>query len=72
MSEKTPRIVVFCSLYPSQVRPNAGVFIRERMSRVAEHCPLLVVSPVPWFPLQGLIRLVKPGYRPQQIGRAHV
>lgn len=65
MSEKTPRIVVFCSLYPSQVRPNAGVFIRERMSRVAEHCPLLVVSPVPWFPLQGLIRLVKPGYRPQ-------
>lgn len=65
MSEKTPRIVVFCSLYPSQVRPNAGVFIRERMSRVAEHCPLLVVSPVPWFPMQGLIRLVKPGYRPQ-------
>ncbi len=65
MTDKTPRLVVFCSLYPSQVRPNAGVFIRERMSRVAEHCPLVVVSPVPWFPLQGLVRLFKPDYRPQ-------
>lgn len=65
MTEKTPRLVVFCSLYPSQVRPNAGVFIRERMSRVAAHCPLVVVSPVPWFPLQCLVRLWKPDYRPQ-------
>jgi len=27
--------------------------------------PLVVVSPVPWFPLQGLIRLCKPEFRPQ-------
>lgn len=65
MSDKTPHLLVFCSLYPSQVRPNAGVFIRERMSRVAAHCPLIVVSPVPWFPLQSLIRYWKPDYRPQ-------
>ena len=65
MTDKLPRLVVLCSLYPSQVRPNAGVFVRERMSRVAAHYPLVVVSPVPWFPLQGLIRLFKPGYRPQ-------
>lgn len=65
MINKKPRLVVFSSLYPSQARPNAGVFIRERMRRVAEHCSLVVVSPVPWFPLQGLIRLWKPGYRPQ-------
>ncbi|QPK63302.1 glycosyltransferase [Methylomonas sp. LL1] len=65
MTDKTPRLLVFCSLYPSQVRANAGLFIRERMSRVAEHSPLVVVSPVPWFPLQGLVRLFKPGYRPQ-------
>lgn len=62
---ETSRLIVFCSLYPSRVRPNAGVFIRERMSRVAEHCPLTVVSPVPWFPFQGLIRHWKPDYRPQ-------
>jgi teichuronic acid biosynthesis glycosyltransferase TuaC len=65
MMANTPRILVYSSLYPSQVRLNAGVFIRERMSRVAEHCPLVVVSPVPWFPLQSLIRYLKPDYRPQ-------
>ncbi|WFP50725.1 glycosyltransferase [Methylomonas sp. EFPC3] len=35
------------------------------MSKVAGHCALVVVSPVPWFPLQGLIRKLHPGYRPQ-------
>lgn len=62
---QTPKLVVFSSLYPSQVRPTAGVFIRERMSKVAEQLPLVVVSPVPWFPLQGLIRLCLPEFRPQ-------
>ncbi len=61
----TPRLVVLSSLFPSQVRPQAGVFIRERMFRVGKQIPIIVVSPVPWFPLQGLIRLVKPSYRPQ-------
>jgi glycosyltransferase involved in cell wall biosynthesis len=35
------------------------------MSKVARHCPLVVISPVPWFPLQSLIQCFKPGYRPQ-------
>jgi len=65
MTNSIPRLVVFCSLYPSQVRPNSGVFIRERMRRVAEHCPVVVVSPIPWFPFQGLLRFFKPEYRPQ-------
>lgn len=65
MADNTPRLIVFSSLYPSRVRPNAGVFIRERMSKVARHCPLVVISPVPWFPLQSLIQCFKPGYRPQ-------
>ncbi|OAI06424.1 glycosyl transferase family 1 [Methylomonas methanica] len=65
MADNSPRLIVFSSLYPSRVRPNAGVFIRERMSKVARHCPLVVISPVPWFPLQSLIQCFKPGYRPQ-------
>ncbi|MDT4332301.1 glycosyltransferase [Methylomonas sp. MED-D] len=65
MTRTDPRLVVFSSLYPSQVRPNAGVFVRERMRRVAAHCALAVVSPVPWFPFQGVIRKFKPNYRPQ-------
>lgn len=57
-------IVVLSSLFPSSVRPHSGLFVRERMFRVAKHLELTVVSPVPWFPGQGLIRFFKPGYRP--------
>ncbi len=54
---------MFSTLFPSAARPGAGLFIRERMFRVAQHRPLVVVSPQPWFPGQSLIRLLRPGYR---------
>jgi glycosyltransferase involved in cell wall biosynthesis len=60
-----PKLLVFSSLFPSNKRPNAGVFIRERMFRVAQQIPVVVVSPVPWFPFQGLIRYWRPHFRPQ-------
>ncbi len=60
----TPKLIVFSSLFPSSVRPHAGIFIRERMFRVGAHLPLTVVSPVPWFPCQGWLRRWKPDYRP--------
>ena len=59
-----PHIVVFSSLFPSSTQPGAGLFIRERMFRVGAALPLAVVSPVPWFPLQGLVRRWRPGFRP--------
>ena len=65
MAESPTKLLVFTSLFPSKVQPGAGLFIRERMFRVGKHLPLVVVSPVPWFPLQGLIRYFKPGYRLQ-------
>jgi glycosyltransferase involved in cell wall biosynthesis len=58
-------LVVFSALFPSVARPGAGLFIRERTFRVAQHRPLAVVSPQPWFPGQSLIRLLRPHYRPQ-------
>lgn len=58
-------LVVFSALFPSAPRPGAGLFIRERMFRVAQHRSLVVVSPQPWFPGQSLIRRLRPGYRPQ-------
>ncbi len=42
----------------------AGLFIRERMFRVGQRLPLAVVAPSAWFPLQGLLRRFKPGFRP--------
>lgn len=65
MTDKSPRIVVFSSLFPSSVQPNSGVFIRERLFRVGKVLPVVVVAPVAWFPFQGLIRRFKPGFRPQ-------
>lgn len=60
-----PRLAVFSMLYPSDLQPGAGNFVRERMTRVARHLPVTVVAPVPWFPFQGLIRRWRPGFRPQ-------
>jgi glycosyltransferase involved in cell wall biosynthesis len=60
-----PKLLIFASLFPSEKRPTAGVFIRERLFRVAEQIPIVVVSPIPWFPFQGIIRLWKPHFRPQ-------
>ena len=59
------KLLVFSSLFPSDKRPNAGVFIRERMFRVGQYLPVIVVSPVPWFPFQGIIRYWQPHFRPQ-------
>ncbi len=59
-----PTVVVFSSLFPSPAQPNAGIFIRERMFRVAQHLPLIVVAPAPWFPFQSLLRWFKPHFRP--------
>jgi teichuronic acid biosynthesis glycosyltransferase TuaC len=61
-----PNVLVIASLFPSANRPVAGLFIRERMFRVAARMPLAVISPQPWFPFQGLIRRLKPNYRPPQ------
>lgn len=64
MGPSSPKLLVFSSLFPSEAQPTAGLFIRERMFRVGKHLPVMVVSPKPWFPLQGLIRLFRPHFRP--------
>lgn len=60
-----PKIVVFSTLFPNPGQPNAGLFIRERMFRVAAQVPLIIVAPVAWFPGQSIIRRFKPHFRPQ-------
>jgi len=60
----TPRVLVFSSLFPHAGAPGAGLFVRERMFRVAQRLPLSVVSPQPWFPGQGLLRRRRPHFRP--------
>ena len=59
-----PRLVVFTMVFPHAGQPGTGLFVRERMFRVAKVLPLTVVAPVPWFPFQSLIRKWKPNFRP--------
>ncbi len=63
-----PHVVVFSSLFPNSLQPMTGLFIRERMFRVAQHLPMTVVAPVAWFPFQSLIRRLRPGFRPPAPG----
>jgi teichuronic acid biosynthesis glycosyltransferase TuaC len=63
-SGRAERIVVFSSVYPNSQQPLHGLFVQERVTRVARHLnPVVVVAPVPWFPLQGLIRRWRPHFR---------
>lgn len=45
-------VLVFTSLYPNNVWPQHGVFVKERMTTFAriEGCSVKVVAPVPYFP----------------------
>lgn len=64
-SARRPALVVFTHVFPNTQQPTYGVFVRERMFRVAQTLPVTVVAPVPWFPGEGLVRLFRPHYRPR-------
>ncbi|MCK5022540.1 MAG: glycosyltransferase, partial [Candidatus Aenigmarchaeota archaeon] len=50
------KILVFTTVFPNEKQPNLGVFVRERMGRVAKRCEIKVIAPVPYFPLAGLFK----------------
>jgi glycosyltransferase involved in cell wall biosynthesis len=55
------KVLVFTSLYPNNVWPNHGVFVKERMTAFArlENCETRVVAPVPYFPPVNLTHRVR-------------
>jgi glycosyltransferase involved in cell wall biosynthesis len=50
------RVLVLSSTFPSAEQPTRGVFVRERVRRLAKRCEVVVVAPVPWFPMNGWLR----------------
>jgi teichuronic acid biosynthesis glycosyltransferase TuaC len=46
------KVLVFTNLYPNNIAPNYGVFVKERMIHFAklEGCEVKVVAPVPYYP----------------------
>lgn len=63
INKHKPALVVYTHVFPNTVQPTYGVFVRERMFRVARTLPLTVVAPVPWFPGQALLRRFRAQYR---------
>jgi teichuronic acid biosynthesis glycosyltransferase TuaC len=66
MQRNRPALAVLSTLFPSAAEPVAGIFIKERMFRVARHLPVTVIAPQPWFPLISLVRRWRPHYRPER------
>jgi len=64
-----PRLIVYSSLFPSQVAPEAGAFIRERMFRVGKRLPIVVVAPQAWSPFDWIVRLFRKSFRPMAPAR---
>jgi len=50
------RVLVLSSVFPNSRDPLFGVFVKERIARVAQHCKVIVVAPVAWFPFGAQIR----------------
>lgn len=48
------KLLTFSTLFPSQERPNFGVFVENRLRHLLNDFPVesRVVAPVPWFPLK--------------------
>jgi len=46
------KILVFTNLYPNNIWPNHGVFIKERTTQLTQYegCEIKVIAPVPYFP----------------------
>jgi glycosyltransferase involved in cell wall biosynthesis len=66
MTSDRPALAVLSTLFPSAAEPVAGVFVKERMFRVARQLPVTVIAPQPWFPFQRLLRRWRPNYRPER------
>lgn len=53
------RILVLSSVFPNQAKPTLGVFVKNRVRRVARFGEVVVVAPVAWFPFNRWIRGIK-------------
>jgi len=48
---KKLKVLVITNLYPNNIEPNRGIFIRQQLKQLAPLCDIQVIAPVPWVPL---------------------
>src|SRR6266566_1494489 len=44
------KILVMTSLFPNDVQPHRGVFMKQFCQKLSENAEILVLAPVPYFP----------------------
>src|SRR4030095_3597141 len=54
-SDGAMKVLVFSSLFPNNIWPNHGVFVKERIRELGElgTCEIKVIAPVPYYPSVG-------------------
>ncbi len=50
------RVLVLSSTFPNAQQPTRGVFVQHRIRRLATRCEIVVVAPLPWFPMNRWLR----------------
>jgi teichuronic acid biosynthesis glycosyltransferase TuaC len=50
------KVLVLSSVFPNSKDPLFGIFVKERIKRVAQQCEIVVVAPVAWFPFNRVFR----------------
>lgn len=50
------RVLVLSSVFPNSKQPTLGLFVRHRISRLAKRCDIVVLAPIPWFPMNRWLR----------------
>ena len=63
------RVLVLTQIFPNKEQPSLGIFVKERIKKVAKFCDLKIVAPVPWFPP---LRTFKRWYGFSQIPRYEI
>ncbi len=49
LSRRRLRVLVFTSVFPGQRQPLHGIFVFERVRRLAELADIRVLAPIPWY-----------------------
>jgi glycosyltransferase involved in cell wall biosynthesis len=56
-------VVLVTSQFPTPSEPERGIFTLQIATRLAAHCQLTVICPLPWFPALPILRPLRAWYR---------
>ncbi len=64
------KILTISTMFPNNVQPNFGIFVKHRLEALSKLCQIKVVSAIPYCPLVG--RMKRYQYRVQVVGHLNI